>query len=231
MGRRHDSSFVVWPIFIFISRERGIVSAPSLPPILTGTRFTMYLSDIVLITRICSFFSNINRITTGDYIPSNEDILRAHMRTDVGVTETYANVGPLSLRLCQVSRQHSTQKKWIHLFEGVTSIIFCVPLSDYDVSEGGQVCTYHDFALMCLTTNLQNRMDEALVLFESVINSGWFLRTSVILFLTGIDEFKAKLPMVYCGFRQSPLLSSFLILWSGTPGEILPRVHRWRERQ
>lgn len=37
-------------------------------------------------------------------------------------------------------------------------------------------------------------MQESLVLFESVINSRWFLRTSVILFLNKIDVFKAKLP-------------------------------------
>lgn len=42
----------------------------------------------------------------------------------------------------------------------------------------------------------QNRMQESLVLFESVINSRWFLRTSVILFLNKIDVFKAKLPKV-----------------------------------
>jgi hypothetical protein len=34
------------------------------------------------------------------------------------------------------------------------------------------------------------------VLFESVINSRWFLRTSVILFLNKIDVFKQKLPKV-----------------------------------
>jgi guanine nucleotide-binding protein G(i) subunit alpha len=39
----------------------------------------------------------------------------------------------------------------------------------------------------------QNRMQESLVLFESVINSRWFLRTSVILFLNKIDVFKMKL--------------------------------------
>ena len=42
----------------------------------------------------------------------------------------------------------------------------------------------------------QNRMQESLVLFESVINSRWFLRTSVILFLNKIDVFKQKLPKV-----------------------------------
>ena len=42
----------------------------------------------------------------------------------------------------------------------------------------------------------QNRMQESLVLFDSVINSRWFLRTSIILFLNKIDVFKSKLPKV-----------------------------------
>lgn len=67
-------------------------------------------------------------------------------------------------------------------FEAVTSIIFCVALSEYDQ--------------VLLEENGQNRMQESLVLFESVINSRWFLRTSVILFLNKIDVFKQKLPKV-----------------------------------
>ena len=43
----------------------------------------------------------------------------------------------------------------------------------------------------------QNRMAESLVLFDSVINSRWFLRTSIILFLNKIDVFKNKLPKVH----------------------------------
>lgn len=39
-------------------------------------------------------------------------------------------------------------------------------------------------------------MLESLVLFESVINSRWFARTSIILFLNKIDVFKNKLPKV-----------------------------------
>ena len=49
---------------------------------------------------------------------------------------------------------------------------------------------------MLLEEKEQNRMAESLVLFESVINSRWFLRTSIILFLNKIDVFKAKLPKV-----------------------------------
>lgn len=70
----------------------------------------------------------------------------------------------------------------IHCFEAVTSIIFCVALSEYDQ--------------VLLEETGQNRMNESLVLFESVINSRWFLRTSIILFLNKIDLFKAKLPKI-----------------------------------
>ncbi|KAF9961424.1 Guanine nucleotide-binding protein alpha-2 subunit [Mortierella alpina] len=39
-------------------------------------------------------------------------------------------------------------------------------------------------------------MAESLVLFEAVINSRWFLRTSIILMMTKVDVFAAKLPKV-----------------------------------
>ena len=53
-------------------------------------------------------------------------------------------------------------------------------------------------------------MAESLTLFESVINSRWFLRTSIILFLNNIDVFKNKLPKV---LRLPPLpVSNVLIV-------------------
>jgi guanine nucleotide-binding protein subunit alpha len=47
-----------------------------------------------------------------------------------------------------VGGQRSERKKWIHCFENVTSIIFCVALSEYDqvlLEESNQVshfCVY-----------------------------------------------------------------------------------------
>lgn len=49
-------------------------------------------------------------------------------------------------------------------------------------------------------------MIESLVLFDSVINSRWFLRTSIILFLNKIDVFKNKLPKVITLFFLPPTL-------------------------
>ena len=44
-----------------------------------------------------------------------------------------------------VGGQRSERKKWIHCFENVTSIIFCVALSEYDqmlLEESNQVLTH-----------------------------------------------------------------------------------------
>ncbi|KAF8929027.1 Guanine nucleotide-binding protein alpha-2 subunit [Dissophora ornata] len=119
------------------------------------------------------FFSQVRRLGAEDYTPSVQDVLRARSKT-TGISETRFNMGQLSIHMFDVGGQRSERKKWIHCFEAVTSIIFCVALSEYD----------------------QNRMAESLVLFESVINSRWFLRTSIILFMNKIDLFAAKLPKV-----------------------------------
>ena len=77
------------------------------------------------------------------------------------------------------SSQRSERKKWIHQFEGCISIVFFVDLSQYDEhlpEEPGQ-----------------NKMMESLLLFDSVINSHWFNRASIILLLCNVGRFKEKL--------------------------------------
>ncbi|ORX35574.1 G-protein alpha subunit [Kockovaella imperatae] len=138
-------------------------------------------SEFYLMDSATYFFANLRKIGSPDYVPDEADVLRARTKT-TGISETRFNMGQLSIHMFDVGGQRSERKKWIHCFEAVTSIIFCVALSEYDQ--------------VLLEENGQNRMQESLVLFESVINSRWFLRTSVILFLNKIDVFKQKLPKV-----------------------------------
>ena len=79
-----------------------------------------------------------------------------------------------------VGGQRSERKKWIHCFENVTAIVFLVAISEYD-----QVLA-EDASM--------NRLQEALTLFDSICNSKWFTKTSIILFLNKIDLFAEKLP-------------------------------------
>ncbi len=83
-----------------------------------------------------------------------------------------------------VGGQRSERKKWIHCFEGVTAIIFCVALSGYD--------------LVLAEDEEMNRMMESMKLFDSICNNKWFVDTSIILFLNKKDLFAEKI-------RHSPL--------------------------
>jgi hypothetical protein len=77
-------------------------------------------------------------------------------------------------------------------------------------------------------TKLQWLLLKSLDLFESVINSRWFLRTSFVLFLTGLEEFKVKLLKVRYNSIHVLLLLGFLPIPLGSPREFLLRIHRGR---
>jgi guanine nucleotide-binding protein G(i) subunit alpha len=109
-----------------------------------------------------------------------------------------------------VGGQRSERKKWIHCFENVTSIIFCVALSEYDQ--------------VLLEEISQNRMMESLLLFDSVVNSRWFMRTSIILFLNKVDIFKQKL-------SRSPLGNYFPDYSGGNDVNKAAKYLLWRFNQ
>lgn len=97
-------------------------------------------SEFYLMDSAPYFFENVRRIGSPDYVPNEDDVLRARSKT-TGIAETRFNMGQLSIHLFDVGGQRSERKKWIHCFEAVTSIIFCVALSEYDqvlLEESGQ---------------------------------------------------------------------------------------------
>ncbi|PVU90305.1 hypothetical protein BB559_004694 [Furculomyces boomerangus] len=133
------------------------------------------------------YFDSIDRLSQPGYIPTDQDVLRSRVKT-TGINETVFNVGELTYRMLDVGGQRSERKKWIHCFENVTAILFLVAISEYDQ--------------VLIEDETVNRMQEALTLFDSICNSRWFAKTSIILFLNKMDLFKAKLP-------KSPLKDYF----------------------
>lgn len=124
------------------------------------------------------FLDQLDRIGSSDFLPSEQDILRTRVKT-TGIVEINFSFKNLNFRLFDVGGQRSERKKWIHCFEDVTAIIFCVALSEYD-----QVL-YEDEST--------NRMHESLRLFDSICNNKWFVNTSIILFLNKKDLFLDKI--------------------------------------
>lgn len=136
--------------------------------------------EFYLIDSTSYFLSNIDRICLSqDYLPTVMDVLRTRKKTS-GIFDFKFDMGNgLNIHLYDVGGQRSERKKWIHCFDNVQLIIFAVGLSEYDQ--------------VLLEENGQNRLEESLLLFESICNSRWFSRTSVVLFLNKIDVFSQKL--------------------------------------
>lgn len=133
------------------------------------------------------YLNALDRISSPSYVPTQQDVLRTRVKT-TGIVETRFSFKGLYFRMFDVGGQRSERKKWIHCFEGVTAIIFCVALSGYD--------------LVLAEDEEMNRMLESMRLFDSICNNKWFVETSIILFLNKKDLFEQKIP-------YSPLTVSF----------------------
>jgi len=96
-----------------------------------------------------------------------------------GMKEYKFSMGNLGVHMFSVGDQRSDMKKFIHQFENVTSIVYSVDLGGYDQG--------------LPTSSKQNPLEESLQTFESVVNSRWFLRTSIILLLCNAELFSWKL--------------------------------------
>ncbi|ORZ13901.1 guanine nucleotide binding protein, alpha subunit [Lobosporangium transversale] len=124
------------------------------------------------------FFDSVDRLYKPDYMPDDADILRCRVKS-TGITETTFHIGALTYRMFDVGGQRSERKKWIHCFEGVTAVLFLVAISGYD---------------QCLVEDKDaNQMEEALMLFDQICNSQWFVDTSMILFMNKTDIFRNKI--------------------------------------
>jgi GTPase SAR1 family protein len=124
------------------------------------------------------FFDRAMNYANDAYVPDDQDVLRARVRT-TGIDEAFFNFDDMYFRMVDVGGQRTERRKWIHCFEGVTSVLFCASLSEYDQR--------------LREDSTQNRMIESLQLFGEICNSTWFRTSSIMLFLNKVDLFKEKI--------------------------------------
>lgn len=133
------------------------------------------------------FMENLQRLSDTNYIPTKEDVLHARVRTTGVVEIQFSPVGENKksgevYRLFDVGGQRNERRKWIHLFEGVTAVIFCAAISEYDQT------LFEDES--------RNRIMETKELFEWVLKQKCFEKTSFMLFLNKFDIFEKKVSKV-----------------------------------
>jgi len=127
------------------------------------------------------YLDKIEALGRADYVPTIQDVLHSRIKT-TGIQEISFVMEGITFKLVDVGGQRSERKKWMHCFQDVTAVIFCVAMSEYDLR------LYED--------DTTNRMHESLKLFKEICNTRWFSNTAMILFLNKKDLFTDKIKRV-----------------------------------
>jgi len=124
------------------------------------------------------YFENVGRLCADDFVPNQEDIFRAKLKT-TGIVETVFQTKGKHFLMVDVGGQRTERRKWLHSFEGVSAVIFLAALDEFDMplAEDGKT----------------NRMEESLRLFGEVSGSQYFKHAAWILFLNKVDLFGDKI--------------------------------------
>jgi len=124
------------------------------------------------------FMKILDKVAKVEYVPTETDILMVGRKTS-GICVMEMKINKMKLKVVDVGGQRKERRKWVHLFEGVTSVVFCVDLSEYDLflEEDSNV----------------NRMQESLKLFTAILEDEKLKDATIILFLNKKDLFREKI--------------------------------------
>ncbi|XP_053202791.1 guanine nucleotide-binding protein G(s) subunit alpha-like [Panonychus citri] len=132
------------------------------------------------------FLDKIDIISSPDYIPDDQDILRCRRRTsDIQKIEFEVKVplkyggGAQLFWMFDVGGQRGERRKWIQVFDGITAVLFIVATSEFDQKLREDKTT--------------NRLREALTLFEEVWSSRFLRDSGFIVFLNKQDLLREKI--------------------------------------
>ncbi|KAG6844212.1 hypothetical protein H0H87_008881, partial [Tephrocybe sp. NHM501043] len=160
------------------------------------------------------FLNDLERIASRDYVVSDNDIVRARLRT-VGIQEHRLRFkqGPFDTpkgkatgwewRIFDVGGCRTSRAAWLPFFDNVNVIIFLSPVSVFDqrLEEDPRV----------------NRLEDSIILWTSICQSKLLVKTQLILFLNKCDLLRRKL-------KRGIQVKTFLPSYGDRPNEVIPVV-------
>ncbi|KAG6334212.1 hypothetical protein ID866_4883 [Astraeus odoratus] len=128
------------------------------------------------------FLNDLQRVTVPDYIPSDDDVLRARLKT-VGVSEYRCEMEAAAGR---------EQATWVPFFDDIDAIIFLAPISGFDqvLAEDRTV----------------NRLEDSVLLWKAICSNKLLSSVDIVLFLNKCDILDAKLK---AGIRLAKYVRSY----------------------
>jgi len=142
--------------------------------------------------------NDMERITSSNYVPTDDDILNARLKT-VGVVEHCFHLQSsgtvdksLDWRIYDVGGSRSQRATWAPFFDNVQAIIFLAPVSVFD-----QVLA---------EDNNVNRLEDSLLLWRELCKSTILAKVPLVLFLNKCDLLRRKLA---AGVKLSTYMLSY----------------------
>ena len=77
------------------------------------------------------FFERAADILSSTYLPTEQDSLRARVRT-TGIVQQHFEIKERKYTMFDVGGQRNERRKWIHCFDNVTACIFVTAISEFD---------------------------------------------------------------------------------------------------
>ncbi|KAJ6610472.1 heterotrimeric G protein alpha subunit [Mycena sp. CBHHK59/15] len=164
------------------------------------------------------FLNDLDRIATRSYAATDDDIVRARLRT-VGIQEyllhisdgfaLLGNDNTWIWRLYDVGGCRTARAAWLPFFENTDVIIFLCPVSCFDERLDEDVRV--------------NRLEDSTLLWRSICSSKLLTRTQLILFLNKCDLLKRKL-------KRGVKVKTHLPSYGDRPNEVMPVVKYLREK-
>ncbi|KAI6037622.1 G-alpha-domain-containing protein [Pisolithus marmoratus] len=144
------------------------------------------------------FLNDLQRVTALNYIPSDDDVLRARLKT-VGVSEYRCEMEAAAgreqgteWRIIDVGGSRSQRATWVPYFDDVHAIIFLAPISAFDqvLAEDRTV----------------NRLEDSVLLWKAICSNKLLANVDLVLFLNKCDILEAKLK---AGIRLAKYVRSY----------------------
>ncbi|PPQ93666.1 hypothetical protein CVT25_012725 [Psilocybe cyanescens] len=123
------------------------------------------------------FLDSISRVTALRYVPTDDDILRARLKT-LGVSEHRFKLKTGNM-LHHDWRIYDVGAAWVPFFDDMDAIIFLAPISGFDE--------------VLLEDPTVNKLEDSLILWKHLVKNPVLKNTELVLFLNKTDLLKAKL--------------------------------------
>uniref|UniRef100_A0A1I7S9W4 GTP-binding protein n=1 Tax=Bursaphelenchus xylophilus TaxID=6326 RepID=A0A1I7S9W4_BURXY len=126
-----------------------------------------------------SFFDNIHRFSSLNFVPTQEDLIMLYVPT-VGVNQTNLEYNNQDFLIYDFSGRLMERKRWLSLYDTFDALFYSIAISEFDQR-------FED------SQGKHSKLVHALDLFEQVCNEDKVKNVPIHVFLNEIDIFGEKL--------------------------------------